>query len=316
MFLPKEEITGERSSEDIWITVENMGYESAIPQPLSFPQQTYSHTMLEAVRDLKVLLIGDGIIDEYVYVTPLGKSTKDTMISVKYNRKETFRGGVWATAEHVRQFCDKVDVLIGPSLTTNRRFIEEAYMRKLFIVHESKQIESINPGWKAEDYDLVIINDFGHGCEVVTQDYLSAKFVAVNTQTNTSNYGFNVITKYPTAGFVVIDELEARLAVHDRTSPLEKVVAKLPFQKIIVTQGYNGATGWDGHETYHLPASTKNVVDTMGAGDAFLAISSLFAAKGFPISDLVKVGNAAGAAKVGIVGHSQPVTPELVRKYL
>lgn len=265
---------------------------------------------LEAVRDLKVLLIGDAIIDEYVYVTPLGKSTKDTMISVKYNRKETFRGGVWATAEHVRQFCDKVDVWTGPTLTTNRRYIEEAYMRKLFVVHESKPMETT---WMEGTYDLCIVNDFGHGCTGMIAPW--SRFLAVNTQTNTSNYGFNLITQYPTADYVVVDELEARLATHDRTSSIESVIKKLDFPKIVVTQGYNGATGYDG-EFFHLPASTKQAVDTMGAGDAFLAVSSLFAAKGFPMKDIVTVGNAAGAAKVGIVGHSEPVTPEMVRKYL
>jgi sugar/nucleoside kinase (ribokinase family) len=273
--------------------------------------------MLESVKDLKVLLVGDAIIDEYCYVTPLGKSIKDNMISTQYQRKETFRGGVWAAAEHVRGFVKQVDVVMGPMITTNRRFVEEAYMRKLFVVHETQEIKFV-PTKPIGDYDLVIVTDFGHGCitpELIAELTVVAKFLAVNTQTNTSNYGFNMITKYPRADFVVLDELEARLATHDRHSPIEQVILKLGFNKIIVTQGYKGATGYDG-EFHHQDATAVKVVDTMGAGDAFLAVSSLFACKGFPMDDLVRIGNAAAAVKVGVVGHRNPVTPEALEAYL
>ena len=226
--------------------------------------------ILDAVKDLKVLVVGDAIIDEYCYVTPLGKSIKDNMISVQYRRKETFRGGVWAAAEHCRSFTQNVDVMIGPTITTNRRFVEEAYLRKLFVVHETQQV-NFAPKKNFADYDLVIVTDFGHGCVTpnIIAELTASKFLAVNTQTNTSNYGFNLITRYPRADFVVLDELEARLAAHDRYSKLEDVILKLGFKRIIVTQGYLGAIGYDGEFTRQAAIASK-VVDTMGAGDAFL----------------------------------------------
>jgi bifunctional ADP-heptose synthase (sugar kinase/adenylyltransferase) len=274
--------------------------------------------MLADVSKLKVLLVGDGIIDEYCYVTPLGKSIKDNMLSVQYHRKETFSGGVWAAAAHVRGFCNDVEVMTGPQITTNRRYVEEAYMRKLFVVHETKTTTLAPREKNFKDYDLVIVTDFGHGAvtsELIAELTVSAKFLAVNTQTNTSNFGFNMITKYPRADYVVLDELEARLATHDRTSKLEDIIPRLGFNKIIVTQGYLGATGFNGTFT-HQKARADKVVDTMGAGDAFLSVSAPFACLGLPIEELVRIGNAAAAVKVSTVGHRQAVTPDLMKAYL
>lgn len=277
---------------------------------------------LEAVADLKVLLMGDAIIDEYVNVTPLGKSTKDSMISVQFNHKETFSGGVWAAAQHVRSFCKTVDIQTGTQLTINRRYIEEQpYLRKLFVVHEARRLGITRTQYDVRDYDLVIVTDFGHGA--IGKDELNqlkeAKFVAANAQTNTSNYGFNMITKFQgIADFVVLDELEARLATHDKYSKIEEVIKVLGYPKIIVTQGYKGATGFDVEtgEFTHLPAPSDKALDTMGAGDAFLAVAALYAAIGLPMDMLVRIGNAAGAAKVNIIGHRTAVTPKAMEAYL
>ena len=57
-------------------------------------------------------------------------------------------------------------------------------------------------------------------------------------------------------------------------------------------------------------------VDTVGAGDAFFAVSSLFAAADAAMEDIAFVGNAAGAMKVGIVGHRSSVERTAFIKYL
>lgn len=275
---------------------------------------------LNAVKDLKVLFVGDSIIDEYCYVEPIGKSVKDNILSTEFSGdEEVFSGGVVAASNHLKDLCSRVDVLSGPIVMHNKRYVEKVYNRKLITVHQKEVIEKPKMGpIPIADYDLVVVTDFGHGTmspgliELVTKD---AKFLAVNTQTNSTNYGFNLITKYPRADYVVLDELEARLAVHDRDSHIEEVILKLGYRKICVTQGANGAVGFDG-EFYREKAIAKRVVDTMGAGDAFLAVSSPFAALGCSMKELVQIGNAAGAIKVGIVGHRTPVTKEELEAYL
>ena len=51
---------------------------------------------LSAIRRLKVLVIGEAIVDEYSYCTPIGKAPKDPIISAKHIRLERHAGGALA----------------------------------------------------------------------------------------------------------------------------------------------------------------------------------------------------------------------------
>ena len=274
---------------------------------------------LDKVSKYKVMFIGDRIVDRYIYVKVIGKAVKENALSCIFQKEEVFYGGVWAAANHLITFCDWVHHRGGATDMVNTRQVDDVYLRKLLVMHELRPSTERNDPYDIGWYDLVVITDFGHGCmtdELIAKVSKEAKFLAVNTQTNATNYGFNVITKYPRADFVVIDELEARLATHDAKRPIEDVILKLGFKKIIVTMGTKGAIGYDGTSFERQDALTDKVVDTMGAGDAFLAVTSPFAAAGFPMKDLLAIGNAAGAIKVGIVGHRSSVTKDSVRKYL
>jgi bifunctional ADP-heptose synthase (sugar kinase/adenylyltransferase) len=265
----------------------------------------------DAVKDYRVLIVGDAIRDRYVFVKPLGKSMKDSVISVGYDREEEYLGGVWAAAGHLGKLCARVDVLHGQKVMVNTRFVEESGNRKLFTLH-ALQEEKPSPDVDIRAYDVVIVADFGHG--TMTPDLIGrvskeARFLAVNAQTNSSNYGFNLITKYPRADFAVVDELEARLAAQDRSSDIEDVIIKLGYRRIVVTLGSRGAVGFDG-AFYREQARTQYALDSMGAGDAFLVVSAVFAKAMCSMKDVVSIGNAAGAAKVGVVGHRRPISRE------
>ena len=267
---------------------------------------------LDKVKNYKVLLVGDAIMDEYVYVKTIGKAVKENALSSIKGKTEQFRGGVWAAAAHARNFCATVDVQTGSRTMFNSRLVDDVYLRKLFVTHELKMTEGFVGDCDYRSYDLVIVTDFGHG--TMTKDLIEritkeARYLAVNAQTNATNYGFNLITKYPRADLVVVDELEARLAAQDRDSPLEDVIPRLGFGKIIVTRGIHGAIGFDG-AFEKQEALTDKVLDSMGAGDAFLAVASPFAAAGASMKDLIAIGNAAGALKCQIVGHRSSVTKE------
>lgn len=275
-------------------------------------------SLLEQVSSYRVLVIGDGIIDEYCYVKPQGKSPKENLITNRILRTESFRGGVFAAAKHVEGFCRATEIRHAPEVIVKRRFVEETYLQKLFEVHDTSEYPQ-PAQFSFSDYDLVIVTDFGHGCvtsELIERLCGEARFLAVNAQTNSANHGFNLITKYPHADYVVIDELEARLAAHDRDSPLEIVIEDLGFKRIIVTLGPRGSIGYDNGEFVRVPALAHTVVDTMGAGDAFFCVTAPFAAAGADIETLCRIGNAAGAVKCSVVGHRQPVTREALMAYL
>jgi sugar/nucleoside kinase (ribokinase family) len=115
----------------------------------------------------------------------------------------------------------------------------------------------------------------------------------------------------------VIDEFEARLAAQDRDGPIEDVIIKLSegrCPKFVVTLGREGAIGYDG-KFHYSPALGDGVIDTMGAGDAFFAVTAPMARHG-SMDDLLLIGNAAGALKTHIIGHRKPVTKDALIEFL
>lgn len=290
---------------------------SSITPPSYFLDAMPALDLIESVKDFSVLFVGDSIVDEYHYVHPLGKSPKEFVIPMHYLSKEVFAGGVEAAANHARTFCKEVKVCASPTSVRKVRFVDHVYNRKLAEVHYDEQVA--RNSYFEGSFDCVVVTDFGHDriSKEMIKRLVTMPYVAVNAQTNSSNIGFNLITKYPRADYIVIDEPEARLAAHDRESPLEAVIEKLAegrCGKFVVTHGSKGAYGYDGRHHY-CKAFTDRVVDTIGAGDAFFAVTAPMAKHG-DMDDLLRIGNAAGAVKCGIVGHRKSVTKEALVEYL
>lgn len=276
--------------------------------------------LIESVKDYRVLFVGDAIQDEYHYVHPLGKAAKEFLIPCHYLEKEIFQGGVEAAANHARTFCAEVGLCKSPSAIRKVRFVDRNYMRKVFEIHYDECVA--RNSLIQDGYDAIVVTDFGHDriTPAMIQDLCSRNtFLAVAAQTNSANHGFNLITKYPSADYIVIDEPEARLAANDREAHIEDVIHKLAHgrcDKFVVTHGRHGSYGYDNGKFLHQPAlSDDAVLDTMGAGDAFFAVTAPMAKTG-SMEDLLLIGNAAGALKCGIVGHRASVTKEALIEFL
>lgn len=80
-------------------------------------------------------------------------------------------------------------------------------------------------------------------------------------------------------------------------------------------QGAQGAYGIINGEIVECPAVTLNVKDTVGAGDAFFAVSGMFAAMEAPIEVGTLLGNIAGALGANIVGNKEAIEKVNVLKY-
>src|ERR1700730_804614 len=275
---------------------------------------------LDALANKRCLIVGDTILDEYIYVEPLGKPSKENIISTRYLEREIFCGGVGATANLVGQFCGSADLVTvlggaespedfvrgslapkvnlmpfyreGARTTVKSRLVDPGYVRKLIEVAYLVDTPLPMPTQTAINekidqvighYDMVIVNDFGHGLideELIEILCRKARFLAVNTQTNSANRGFNFITKYPRSDFICIDEPEARLAAADRYSPIEtvicnKLLARIDCSTIIVTHGKLGSViVAAGHGIQCIPALIDQAIDTIGAGDAFFSVAA------------------------------------------
>src|SRR5271157_1320810 len=299
---------------------------------------------LNELRKLKVMIIGDGIVDEYHYCETMGKSPKSQLIVNKYLKHDVFAGGAFAIANHIAGLCDEVELItvlgaddtregfvldnLKPNVRTKffyrddgptivkKRYLNSYNKQKLFEVNfindsfvpadcESQIMDYLQS--KIAGFDLVLVSDFGHG--LITDRIIKtigelAKKVAVNTQTNGANAGYNLITKYSNASFICLDDPEARLATQLKYADVRDVGKKLLLatktEYLMITLGSEGAIN-------HTPAFASRVIDIIGAGDAFFSFAAPCFAFGMPVDLFSFMGNAAGALAVQIVGNKKPV---------
>jgi hypothetical protein len=254
---------------------------------------------LEAAKPKRALFAGETIIDVYHFVSPLGRPLKESIVSVQHQRTEKYRGGVVAAAAHARDFCAQVDIHSTGHPVKKERWVEAAHVRKLFEVYSTANDAYHEPMPDLDQYDVVIVTDYGHGMMTPTVlDALTpAKFLAVNVQTNSGNFGFNLATKYSALNpnYLVVDEPEARLATQNKDGPIEESLGELQScvaERVVITLGKFGAIGQDSSGVHAVTALTDRVVDTIGAGDAFFAITALVAETA-SMPDLLQIGNAA-----------------------
>jgi rfaE bifunctional protein nucleotidyltransferase chain/domain len=222
---------------------------------------------LDRLSKIEVCVMGEPIVDTYVYCEPQALSSKSPSISAKYLYEEDYGGGSIAIANHLASFVKKASLLTtygGEEFMTNlfkekvdsrveliarqlngvptprkTRYIEPNNSQRFFEVtnlrsdqwtmHSPKEFLSDLMKMDGQDRNFIVA-DFGHG--LVEGQVLSALgdlrgFIGLNVQTNSSNFGFNLFTKHRKFDFLAIDSREARLACHDRFSPALALARKI-----------------------------------------------------------------------------------------
>lgn len=159
--------------------------------------------MVEQFRDLRVLVVGDTIIDQYAYLKVQGLTSKNRMISGRFLRQDTQLGGALAVVRHVKEFCDHVrfvsllgaepwvEELLGGALAASENaavrdpdfttVVKKRYVEPVQAGNEISKLFSINylndqPPAEAtrrrladtlraemKACDVVLLADFGHG---------------------------------------------------------------------------------------------------------------------------------------------------------
>ncbi len=222
---------------------------------------------LDRLRSLKVLVVGEAIIDEYVSCDVIGKSTKDPVLAGKYTSTEAFAGGSLAVANHLAGFCERVGLItclgeierreafvrgtllpnVEATLLTKhrsptihkRRFVDAYTQNKLFELYvmkdksleaedEAKLLDAFEAQLK--NYDVVVVTDYGHG--MLTPSSISAlcestRFLAVNAQSNAGNRGFNPISKYGRADYVCLAHHEVAMETRMREGDYKDLLTEV-----------------------------------------------------------------------------------------
>jgi sugar/nucleoside kinase (ribokinase family) len=71
-----------------------------------------------------------------------------------------------------------------------------------------------------------------------------------------------------------------------------------------------------GEAPVNAPILNSDVVDTIGAGDAYLSITGLLARQGAPAHEIAFIGNAVGAMAVKILGNKSYIEKTPLLKYI
>jgi rfaE bifunctional protein kinase chain/domain/rfaE bifunctional protein nucleotidyltransferase chain/domain len=225
--------------------------------------------LIDKLKNLKVLVIGETIIDEYNFCEALGKSGKDPFLVFRDIKTEQYLGGAVAISKHLSQFCKKIKLLsvlgekkeflgeIKKGIPKNinyefitkknshtilkKRYIDNLSLNKVLGVYKLnddplavKEENILNKKLKKiiKKFDLVIVSDYGHGFISKKSANIicsNSKYLAVNAQINAANIGYHSMKKYKNCDCVIINEREIRQEFRDKNEKIENLMKKLSF---------------------------------------------------------------------------------------
>jgi len=268
-------------------------------------------------------IIGEAIVDVFQSVILDGQSPKSYCPSfTKKGKKIVQHGGMMYAFRHLQNFCrdysafpDNEDYFV-----TKHRYLDCFSSKKHFEIKYgnykpvSKEMFDKNLNDMVLDHDLVLIADFGHGL-FEGQSIRDGMYLMV--QTNSSNFGYNKVSKWNEyeSKLVCLDRTEASLVLGKKIEDCDKHVmhqlySKLNADVVVLTMYKYGSIYFDSKGTYcEFPALALNIVDSIGAGDAFFAIASLAHHLGFEPKEILFLASLASAANTQHLCTEKAATP-------
>lgn len=278
---------------------------------------------ISRVAGLRVAVIGETIIDEFIEVVYEGHSMKSFCPVFRLderNPKLVQQGGAAAIAGHLRDFVKHVELI---SNTNNEivktRYIDAFDKKKHVEINrfDNKNFPALTIDTK--DYDVVIVADFGHGfCSKLT---INDGFHLM-CQTNSNNFGFNRVSKWKKLRkkSVTLDLREASLQMNRSIAGgadpdiLELYGYELNTDHMFVTLGSNGSLFTDGKKIVRQPSYKSRIVDTIGAGDTYYSFCCLLSHLGGTIQDIAVPSLAASLSTTWLC-NERSVTRESLLSY-
>ena len=222
---------------------------------------------LEQAQSLKVLVVGEAIIDEYHNCEALQRSAHGPTLALRHLSTERFVGGAGAVANNLAAFCSEVHLisLVGEqqseeewlrgqlrenvrvslqtkagSPTIVRRQYRESYFAQslfeLYTLNDEPLDASDNAALCAllaehvGGYDAVIAADYGHALftpEAISVLCEGARHLTVNTQIDAANVGYHNVGRYPRADFLCLAEQELRLECRTRSDAVAQMLEQV-----------------------------------------------------------------------------------------
>lgn len=313
------------------------------------------------LKKLRALILGEIIIDNYIFAEPIGKSSKDTMLVLKEENSKMFVGGAGSVAKNVQNFTkNKVELIsyigekkqniklikkyLGSEIKQflickknsptilKKRYIDRINNSKLIGVYnfnnsnltrqEENKIKIILNKLSKKN-DLIIVNDFSHG--LVTKNIFNqlknkTNFLSLNSQVNSSNYGFYSMKNFNNIDCLSINEREIRYELRDKTSDIKDIMKRLSKSKniknVLVTRGADGVILYNKKKNkfFKCPAFATNILDKIGTGDTIHGIFSLCLKCKVDFNLSLLISSLAAAKNIKGYANENLVHPEIILK--
>lgn len=265
--------------------------------------------------DAKILVVGDIILDEYLWGMANRLSPEAPVPVLEVKRKTYLLGGAANVANNIAAMGAKAILagVIGDDLysgvimdllkknkidtefiikdasrptTVKTRLIAQNNKHLARVDNESleKVSDSIskqifeNIEKIIDDVDLIILSDY-------VINLLSAKLIKDivklanrHDKTIVMDPKGDDFSKYAGVDIIVPNMDEALIATKStRTKPVKKVASELRkfADKVIITRSANGVYYFDGTDELYLPSASTEVIDATGAGGSFVAFLGL-----------------------------------------
>lgn len=177
------------------------------------------------------------------------------------------------------------------------------------------------------ELDLVVFSDFNYGLlpqtlvENITKLCENNRVKVVADSQTSSQVGD--ISRYQNMDLITPTEREVRVALNNPDDGLiilaQKLAKKSEAKNIVITLAEEGllihlpSSDFSSWENDKLPAINKHALDPAGAGDCFLAASSLALCTDASIWEACYLGSLAAACQVGSVGNT-PLSRNILEK--
>jgi len=271
--------------------VQSETQKSFIEKMLNGQELKQIKTRVDELRNLKVLVIGETIIDQYIFCEALGKSGKEPVLVLRDIGIDQYAGGAAAIARHLSDFCGTVSLLSmlgekkeyeefvlaslpdntvpyfifknGSPTIAKKRYVDNISNSKSLGVYSlnDSQMNSENQDQLNSylvdlipEHDLIIVSDYGHGFisgSIANRISKQSIFTSLNAQINAANIGYHTMNNYSNIDCAIINETELRHELRDRESGVELLMKQLS-------------------ENLH----SKNLVVTQGSGGATLYVAN------------------------------------------
>ncbi len=292
--------------------------------------------IVEAFRQTKIAVLGDLILDRYLFGSVERISPEAPVPVIKVEREEFRPGGAANVAQNISSL-QASSLLIGicgedafgkelERLTGGEKFFlrkkGQATILKTRIMASRQQLLRIDRDYQltADQKDLleiisalkkfqpdaIVISDYAKG--FVTGDLMLALLnycrenkIDLFVDPKAPNYPLYRGVSALTPNRKETKEMLAKY--NDLEHALKKIIKKYQTKYAVITLGEEGICGKQiGHRSYLLPAFSREVFDVTGAGDTVIAVFALALTVSGSLREALFLANLAASLVVGKVG--------------